>query len=91
MEKLPVFVVIWIVVFSLGISYSFYMAWFKPEIALLNARKTISRIPNWYPLKWISEHEVNNAKTWIKWNRIGATSCAIFTLIFIVMLLINYL
>ena len=90
MEYHSVLELVFIVVYSLVVSYLCYMAWFKPEKALLNARKAVTRIPKWYPFKWLAQDSVNNPKSWIKINRIGVTFIEIYVFIFLVYYLIRF-
>ena len=90
MENISVIGLVFIVIYFLVVSYFFYIAWFKPEKALLNARKTVSRVPNWYPFKWLADDGMNNPKSWIKQNRISATLVEIIVFIFVVYLVIRF-
>jgi hypothetical protein len=84
MENISVTELVFIIINFLVVSYFFYMAWFKPEKALLNARKNVARGPNWYPGKWLADDGLNDPKKWIKLNRIGITFFEVILLIFLI-------
>jgi hypothetical protein len=89
-NKPPLLFVIAAMIMVVYANYTFYQIWFEPKKLLNSVKKTVYKLPSWYPLRGLHTVMVSDDKGWITFNKIMSILMEIFLIAWLTIILIAW-